>query len=224
MGKAAESKLLVRCFSISLDGYGAGPSQDRDNPVGAGGMALHQWLVATKTFQTTVLRKQGGTTGPDDGFVARGFDNIGAWIMGRNMFGPERGPWTDDSWKGWWGDEPPYRCPVFVLTHHPRPSIEMKGGTVFHFVTDGIHVALRSARKAAGSRNVRLGGGVSTVRQYLRDRLIDELHVVVVPVLLGRGENLFGGLDLPALGYRVTGHVTTPAATHVVIGRGEEAI
>lgn len=155
-------KLVIRCFSVSADGYGAGPSQDINNPIGIGGMALHEWVFQTRTFQRTHLGKDEGTTGPDDDFAARGYENIGAWILGRNMFGPVRGPWQDDSWKGWWGDEPPYHCPVFVLTHHPRAPIEMKGGTVFHFVTDGIEAAAQHARRAAGDKDVRVGGGVAT--------------------------------------------------------------
>src|SRR4029077_6956857 len=168
-------RLRVHAFSISLDGYGAGPKQDRDDPLGVGGEALHEWVVATRTFRQ-MSGKEGGTTGVDDAFAARGFNNIGAWIMGRNMFGPARGHWPDDTWKGWWGDNPPYHCPVFVLTSHPRASIEMEGGTVFHFVTGGIHEALRLARHAAGEKDIRLGGGVATIQQFLREKLIDEMH------------------------------------------------
>src|SRR5215510_9970599 len=172
---SSSGKLVVRCFSVSADGYGAGPTQDIDNPLGVGGMSLHEWVFPTRTFQK-MFGKDGGTTGPDDDFAARGFANIGAWILGRNMFGPVRGPWPDDSWKGWWGDEPPYHCEVFVLTHHARPVLRMKGGTDFHFVTGGIHEALARAKEAAAGRDVRIGGGTSTVRQYLQARLIDELH------------------------------------------------
>jgi dihydrofolate reductase len=209
------SKLRVACFSISLDGYGAGPRQDLQNPLGVGGHALHEWFLPTRTFKR-MQGKEGGTTSVDDDFAARGFENVGAWILGRNMFGPVRGPWPDDAWKGWWGDEPPYRVPVFVLTHHPRAPIEMKGGTIFHFVTGGIAEALARAREAAGGKDVRLGGGVSTVRQYVQEGLVDELHVAISPVLLGSGEHLFAGLDWPALGYRCTEHVTTKV-THVVL-------
>ncbi len=161
------SRLRVHSFAISLDGYGAGPNQDLNNPLGVGGMALHEWVFGTRTFRQMV-GKEGGATGTDDDFVARGFEQIGAWILGRNMFGPIRGPWPDDSWKGWWGENPPYHTPVFVLTHHPRPSLEMSGGTTFDFVADGIHAALERAVKAAKGLDVRLGGGVATIQQYLR--------------------------------------------------------
>ena len=213
------SRLRVESFAISLDGYGAGPDQTLKEPLGVGGEQLHGWFVPTRTFQTMVYRKDSGTTGVDDDFAQRGFRNVGAWILGRNMFGPVRGPWPDESWRGWWGDEPPYHVPVFVLTHHARPSITMKGGTVFHFVTDGIHTALQRAREAAAGQDVRIGGGAATIRQYLQERLIDEMHVAISPVLLGRGESLLAGIDLPRLGYEVQQHVATPAATHVVIGR-----
>jgi dihydrofolate reductase len=209
-------KLRVQSFSLSLDGYGAGPDQDLQNPLGVGGMALHQWAFATRTFQR-MFGRDGGATGVDDDFAARGFHNIGAWILGRNMFGPIRGPWPDDSWKGWWGDTPPYHVPVFVLTHHPRASIAMNGGTTFHFVTDGIQAALERATAAAAGKDIRLGGGVAAIRQYLRAGLIDEMHLAISPVLLGRGEHLFADIDAAALGYRCTEHVPTPAATHVVI-------
>jgi dihydrofolate reductase len=212
------SKLKVQSFSISLDGHGAGSQQSRKDPLGVGGERLHEWLVATRTFHQ-MTRMEGGSTGVDDRFAQRGFDHIGAWILGRNMFGPVRGPWPDESWKGWWGDEPPYHVPVFVLTHHARPSFTMAGGTSFHFVTDGIHAALERAREAAAARDVRVGGGVATIRQYLQARLIDEMHVAIAPVLLGTGEALLAGIDLPALGYRVSEHVATPNATHVVFAR-----
>ncbi|MGE0852072.1 MAG: dihydrofolate reductase family protein [Hyphomicrobiaceae bacterium] len=212
-------KLRVHAFSISLDGYGAGPDQSLDNPLGVGGMGLHGWALATRTIRQ-MFGKEGGDTGMDDGFARRGFDNIGAWILGRNMFGPVRGPWPDDTWKGWWGDNPPYHCPVFVLTNHPRAPIDMEGGTTFHFVTDGIDRALQSAGEAAGTRDVRLGGGVATIRQYLRAGLIDEMHLAISPVLLGRGEHLFGGIDATALGYRCAEHVATAAATHIVLEKG----
>ena len=213
------SRLRVHAFALSLDGFGAGPAQDLQNPLGVGGEALHAWFVPTRTFQQTFGR-QGGTTGVDDGFAARGFENLGAWILGRNMFGPVRGPWPDESWKGWWGDEPPYHVPVFVLTHHPRRELAMKGGTTFHFVTGGIEEALARAREAAGPRDVRLGGGVSTIRQYLEAGLVDLMHLAYSPVLLGNGENLLAGLDLPRLGFRVTEHVPSEKATHVVLTRG----
>jgi dihydrofolate reductase len=209
-------KLRVHAFSISLDGYGAGPKQDRDDPLGVGGEALHEWVVATRTFRQ-MSGKEGGTTGVDDDFAARGFNNIGAWIMGRNMFGPVRGPWPDDTWKGWWGDNPPYHCSVFVLTNHPRTSITMEGGTTFHFVADGIHAALKRAVEAAGDRDIRLGGGVATIQQYLRAGLIDEMHLAISPILLGSGEHLLAGIDAPKLGYQCTEHVPTANATHIVL-------
>jgi dihydrofolate reductase len=209
------SKVRVNSFAISLDGYGAGPEQSLKNPLGRGGESLHEAFVATRTFQRLYGKGQ-GTTGVDDRFAARGLENLGAWIMGRNMFGPVRGPWPDESWRGWWGEEPPYHVPVFVLTHHERPSLEMKGGTVFHFVTGGIEEALLRAREVAGDRDVRIGGGVSTIRQYLEARVIDEMHVSIAPVLLGTGESLLEGIDLPKLGYEVTEHVPTEGATHVV--------
>jgi dihydrofolate reductase len=214
-------KLRVHAFAISLDGYGAGPGQDRDNPLGRGGTALHQWFYPTRTFQRTLLGKDEGTTGIDDDFAARGFENVGAWILGRNMFGPVRGPWPDQSWRGWWGENPPYHVPVFVLTHHARPPLEMQGGTVFHFITGGIETALGRAKQAAGSRDVRVGGGAATIRQYLSAQLIDEMHVVVTPVLLGGGEPLFAGLDMPALGYEVSRWVATEQATHLVLSKRE---
>jgi dihydrofolate reductase len=212
-------KVVVRGFTLSLDGYGAGPNQSLEKPLGVGGESLHGWMIPTRTFQTMVLGKSGGTTGPDNDFAARGFDDVGAWILGRNMFAPLRGPWPDDTWKGWWGDEPPYRCQVYVLTHHPRAPVTMNGGTVFHFVTDGIESALRQARDAAQGKDVRVGGGVATIRQYLQAGLIDEMHLAVSPVLLGAGENLMSGVDLPALGFTVTDHVATEAAMHVVLSR-----
>src|SRR5262245_8572641 len=210
------SKLRVASFSVSLDGYGAGPSQSVQDPLGVGGMKLHHWAWGTRTIRQ-MFGNEGGSTDVDDEFAKRGFANVGSWILGRNMFGPVRGSWPDDSWKGWWGDEPPYHCEIFVLTHHPRKSFTMKGDTTFHFVTDGIHEALDRARRAAGGKDVRLGGGVATVQQYWRARLIDELHLAFAPVLLGAGEALFEGIDAAALGYAVTEHVATPAATHVVL-------
>jgi len=212
------SRLRVHSFSISLDGYGAGADQGLDNPLGKGGENLHRWFIPTRTFQA-MRGNADGTTGLDEEFAARGFDNIGAWILGRNMFGPVRGQWPDDSWKGWWGDNPPYHVPTFVLTHYKRDPIVMEGGTTFHFVTDGIHSALEQAKAAAGGKDVRVGGGVSTVRQYLQERLIDEMHLAISPVLLGSGEHLFAGLDMLKLGYRCTEQIATADATHVLIGR-----
>lgn len=213
----SHGKLRVACFGVSLDGFGAGPDQSLENPLGIGGPELHEWFYPTATFRRSVLGQEGGTTGPDEDFAARGMENLGAWILGRNMFSPLRGPWPDDNWKGWWGDTPPYHTEVFVLTHHPRASFEMEGGTTFHFVTEGIHVALERARKAAGERDIRIGGGVATIRQYLEAGLIDELHLVSAPILLGAGENLFAGIDMRSLGYRCVERVATDMATHVVL-------
>jgi dihydrofolate reductase len=210
------SKLRVQCFGISLDGFGAGPSQDLQNPLGVRGAELMEWVFHTKTFRS-MHGEEGGESGVDEEMAQKGFANVGAWILGRNMFGPLRGPWTDESWKGWWGDEPPYRVPVFVLTHHAREPVEMKGGTTFHFVTDGIRVALDRAKAAAGDRDVRLGGGVATVRQYLEAGLVDEMHLTVRPVLLGRGENLLGGLDMSALGYEGETYVAGERAAHMFV-------
>jgi dihydrofolate reductase len=206
----------VHCFTLSIDGYGAGPDQSLENPLGIGGVALHEWLLPTRTFQQ-MFGTDGGTTGVDDDFAARGFARVGAWILGRNMFGPVRGAWPDDHWKGWWGANPPYHTPVFVLTRYPRPPITMEGGTTFHFVTDGIHAALQGARAAAGGLDVRLGGGVATIRQYLQAGLVDEMHLAMAPALLGAGEPLLAGLDLPRLGYQRTEHVLTPKAMHMVV-------
>ena len=208
-------KVFVNSVSTSIDGYGAGPDQSLENPLGKGGEALHEWAFATRTFRK-VHHLDGGSTGADDDFAARGFANVGAWILGRNMFGPVRGDWPDETWRGWWGDEPPYHVPCFVLTHYPRASLIMQGGTTFHFVTGGIHEALRRARDAAGEKDIRVGGGMSTIRQYLEEGLIDCMHVAVAPVLLGAGELLFRGLDMPALGYGIVEHVPTQGATHVV--------
>jgi dihydrofolate reductase len=211
------SKLRVHNFSISIDGYGAGPNQDLEHPLGVGGPELFDWFFHTRTWQR-MHGNQDGETGADDHVAAQGFDGIGAWILGRNMFGPIRGPWPDDEWKGWWGDEPPYHTPVFVLTHHPRAPLTMKGGTIFRFVTDGIHAALQQAKDAADGRDVRLGGGVSTIRQYLRAGLIDELHLAIAPVLLGTGEHLLSGIDMRALGYECAEHIAgTRAAAHVIL-------
>ena len=212
------TRVRVHNFTISLDGYGAGPRQTLDAPLGVGGEALHDWYVATRTFQR-VIGKTGGTTGVDDDMASRFGVDIGAFIMGRNMFGPIRGPWPDDVWQGWWGKNPPYHTPVFVLTHHARAPIEMEGGTVFHFVTGGPNEAMERAKAAAAGKDVQVGGGVSTIRQYLTAGLIDELHIAIAPRLLGSGEHLLDGLDLPALGYHCSTHVPTAAATHVVLTR-----
>jgi dihydrofolate reductase len=213
------TRLRVSSFSLSLDGYGAGPNQSLDQPLGEGGEALHQWVFATRTFRQKLGVGDGGSEGVDDDFAARGFANIGAWIIGRNMFSPIRGPWPDHSWRGWWGDDPPYHVPVFVLTHHPRPPLAMQGGTTFHFVTGGVEDALASARQAAGDQDIRLGGGVATLRQFLRARLVDEMHLAVAPVLLGAGENLFAGLNLADLGYRCSDVIGGAGATHIRITR-----
>jgi len=214
--KTSPGRLRVHCFGVSLDGFGAGPGQSLENPLGVGGKSLHEWFFPTRTFRQMVGADD-GTTGIDDEFAVRGLQNLGAWILGRNMFGPVRGPWPDDSWKGWWGDTPPYHVPVFVLTHHARLPLTMQGGTTFHFVTEGIHAALRRAREAAGGKDVRVGGGAATIRQYLREGLIDELHLAISPVLLGSGEPLLGGIDALQLGYQCVEHVATPAALHVVL-------
>ena len=213
------TRIRVHNFTISLDGYGAGPRQTREEPLGVGGEALHDWFIPTRAFQR-INGKSGGTTGVDDEIAGRFGVNVGAWIMGRNMFGPIRGPWPDDQWRGWWGKNPPYHGPVFVLTHHARAPIPMEGGTTFHFVTGGAREALERAIEAAKGRDVQIGGGVATLRQYLAEGLIDELHVAIAPRLLGSGEHLFHGLDLTALGYECTAHMPTPAATHVVLTKG----
>ena len=211
------SKLRVYGFSVSIDGYAAGPDQDLQHPLGVDGQELFEWFFPTRTFRR-MHGMDDGETGVDEDVAAKGFE-FGAWILGRNMFGPIRGPWPNDEWKGWWGDEPPYRVPVFVLTHHARAPVTMKGGTVFHFVTGGIHAALEQARTAAGARDVRLGGGVATIRQYLMAGLVDEMHLAQSPALLGSGEHLLGGIDLPALGYRVVEHVAAEKATHFVLAK-----
>lgn len=213
------SRLRVLSFSVSIDGFGAGPRQDLEHPLGVGGPELFDWFFHTRTFG----RMHGagdGETGVDEDVAAESFHNIGAWILGRNMFGPVRGPWPDESWRGWWGDEPPYHVPVFVLTHHARRPLAMKGGTEFRFVTDGIESALAQAKEAAAGKDVRVGGGVATIRQYLQARLIDDLHLAVSPVVMGQGEHLFAGLDLRALGYRCTRHIAGHrAAAHVFLQR-----
>jgi len=207
----------VQCFGVSLDGFGAGPRQDLENPLGVGGPAIFEWFFATHAFRKMHGGEGGATGGIDNQMAERGMAGLGAWILGRNMFGPVRGPWPDESWKGWWGDEPPYHGPVFVLTHHARPPLTMKGGTVFHFVTDGIHSALEQAKAAAGDKDVRIGGGVSTVRQYLQAGLVDEMHFAVGPVFMGGGENLWQGLDLNALGYECAEVIQGERATHLIV-------
>jgi dihydrofolate reductase len=211
------ARLVVRSFSLSLDGFGAGVNQDREHPLGVGGPEIFDWFFHTRTWR----RMHGhpdGDTGVDDEIAAKGFENIGAWILGRNMFGPIRGPWPDESWRGWWGEEPPYHVPVFVLTHHGRAPLAMQGGTEFRFITTGLHDALRQALEAAGGRDVRLGGGVATIRQYLRAGAIDELQLTISPVLLGAGEHLLGGLDMRALGYECGAHVAgSRAVAHVTL-------
>ena len=209
-------RVCVEGFAISVDGFGAGPDQDLAHPLGVRGQELHHWAFATRTFRA-MQGEEGGSTGIDDRYIARAMAGKGAWILGRNMFGPVRGPWPDDEWKGWWGDTPPYHCPVFVLTHHAREPIEMKGGTVFHFVTGGIDEALDRAKAAAGDQDVRIGGGVDTIRQYLVAGAIDDLHLAISPVILGRGEALFAGLDLAAMGYSVSQHAIGEQATHIVL-------
>jgi dihydrofolate reductase len=207
-------KLRVHNFSVSLDGYAAGSDQSLDNPLGIGGEELHNWMFATRTFHK-IFGKEGGDEGADDRFAAAGEVGLGATIMGRNMFGPIRGDWTDEEWRGWWGDNPPYHHPTFVLTHHPHASITMEGGTVFHFVTDGIEVALERAYEAADGEDVRLGGGVSVIQQYLRAGLVDEMHLAYSPLLLGSGERLWENLDQAPDGYEIAEFVGTPAALHV---------
>ena len=212
------SKVRVASFGMSIDGFSAGPDQSLENPLGIGGPSLMQWFLPTRTFQQ-MHGGSDGQTGVDDDFAARGFANVGAWILGRNMFGPVRGPWPDDSWKGWWGDEPPYHVPVFVLTHYARDPIEMQGGTTFHFITNGIHAALDAAKQAAAGRDVRIGGGADTIRQYLQAGLVDEVHLALSPTLLGQGEALLTGIDLPALDFTCAEHVASGKAMHVVLTR-----
>ena len=212
------TKVKVAGFGVSLDGFSAGPDQSLEHPLGVRGQEIFQWFFPTQTFRQMVGHLD-GETGPDDGFAQRAMAGFGAFILGRNMFGPVRGDWPDDKWKGWWGDNPPYHAPTFVLTHYPRPPIEMLGGTTFHFITEGIEVALQKAREAAGEKDVKIGGGVDTVRQYIRAGHVDEIHLAVAPVVLGQGESLFGGLDLHALGYRTVEHVPTERATHIVLAK-----
>jgi len=211
------AKLRVHAYSVSLDGFGAGPRQSLEAPLGVGGQTLHTWAFGTRTLQQMVFGREGGATGVDDDFIIRGFAGIGSWILGRNMFGPVRGAWPDETWKGWWGANPPYHCPVYVLTHHARPSITMEGGTIFHFVTGGIREALARATESAGDKDIRVGGGAATIRQYLQERLVDEMHLAYSPVFLGSGESLFAGLNVLELGYECADHVTTAQATHVIL-------
>jgi dihydrofolate reductase len=211
-------KVRIASFCVSLDGYGAGLEQSLETPLGRGGEALFGWAFGTKTF-CAMQGREGGSTGVDDDFARRGFENVGAWILGRNMFGPIRGSWGDGSWKGWWGASPPYRVPVFVLTHHARADLPMEGGTTFHFVTEGIHAALERARAAANGKDVRIGGGVSTLRQFAQAGLVDEIHLAISPLFFGRGENLFAGMDWGALGFRCVTRVQGEHATHVVLVR-----
>lgn len=212
------SKVKVRAFSVSLDGYGAGPDQTREEPLGKRGEELHDWIIPTKAFQK-MSGKEDGAEGVDNDFTEKSFENLGAWIMGRNMFGPIRGPWPNNEWKGWWGENPPYHVPVFVLTHHAREPLSMKGGTVFHFVTEGIESALEKARKAANGKDIRIGGGTSTLRQYLQAGHIDEMHLAFSPVFLGSGEHLFAGIDLPKLGFTETQTIYGKRATHVILNK-----
>jgi dihydrofolate reductase len=216
--EALMAKVRVQSFGVSLDGYSAGPNQTQQHPLGVNGPELMEWFFHTRVWRD-MYGQGGGETGVDNSIAEQGFSGIGAWILGRNMFGPVRGPWPDESWKGWWGEEPPYHVPVFVLTHYARAPLKMKGGTTFHFVTDGIHAALDQAKAAAGERDVRVGGGVATVRQYLQARLIDELHLALRPVLLGGGEALFAGMDLRTLGYECVKSVAGERATHVFVRR-----
>jgi dihydrofolate reductase len=212
------TKVRVAGFGVSLDGFAAGTAQGLDRPLGLRGEELFQWFFPTRSFRR-MLGKEDGETGLDDGFAQRAMEGFGAFILGRNMFGPVRGEWPDDQWKGWWGDDPPYHAPTFVLTHYPRPPIEMLGGTTFHFVSDGIESALRRAREAAGTKDVKIAGGAATVRQYVQAGHVDEIHLALAPVALGQGEPLFSGLDLRALGYRTVEHVPTARATHVVLAK-----
>ena len=212
------TKVKVAGFSVSLDGFGAGTAQSLEHPLGVRGDEIFQWFFPTKTFRT-MIGKDDGETGPDDDFARRAMDGFGAFILGRNMFGPVRGHWPDDSWKGWWGDTPPYHAPTFILTHYPRPAIEMLGGTTFHFVSEGIEVALQKARAAAGAKDIKIGGGVGTVKQYVQAGHVDEIHLAVAPTALGQGESLFSGLDLRALGYKTVEHVATQRATHIVLAK-----
>jgi dihydrofolate reductase len=210
------SKTRVAAFSISLDGFGAGPRQDLKNPLGVRGFELLAWFEKTEAFRK-MHDQSGGSRGIDNDFAAQSFENVGAWILGRNMFGPVRGSWKDNSWKGWWGDNPPYHTPVFVLTHHARVPLPMEGGTTFYFVTDGLESALNKAKDAAQNKDVRIGGGVSVIRQYLAAGQIDEMHLAASSVLLGEGEHLFTGINLARLGFVPVKTVAGENATHVLV-------
>lgn len=210
------SKVKVAAFTVSLDGFGAGPDQTLENPLGVRGKELHPWMVTTKMFHR-MIGKEGGTEGVDNDFAEKSMEDNGAWIMGRNMFGPIRGPWPDNEWKGWWGEEPPYHVPVFVLTHHAREPLEMKGGTTFHFITGGIESALEEAKKVANGKDIRIGGGVSTIRQFLQAGYIDEMHLVISPIFLGCGEHLFSGIDMSALGFNQIQNINGENATHIIV-------
>ena len=212
-------RLRVASFTLSIDGYAAGPDQSLQNPLGVGGESLHGWALATQTIQRNLFGVDGGETGIDNDYAARGFQNVGAWILGRNMFGPVRGPWPDENWRGWWGENPVYHMPVFIVTNHPRAPLRMEGGTTFYFVTDGIHAALEQARRASNGMDVRIGGGPNIIQQYLREGLVDEVHLAIAPILLGSGQRLFDGVDLPSLGYSCTEHAVSPKATHIVLAR-----
>ena len=212
------TKFRVASFSVSVDGFGAGLHQSLDDPMGVGGMRLHEWVFGTRTFQR-MHGDGGGSLGTDDQFAARGFENIGAWILGRNMFGPIRGAWPEETWNGWWGDTPPYHTDVFVLTHYAREPLAMSGGTTFYFVTGGIHEAAERAREAAGGKDVRIGGGISTIRQFLNAGLVDEMHLALAPVLLGDGEALLAGIDVSKLGFTCTEHAASEQAMHVILSK-----
>jgi dihydrofolate reductase len=215
------SRLTVRGYTISLDGYGAGPRQSLEAPLGVGGQRMHEWLVHTPTFKGTHDIASGGNASDvDEEYAAQSMSGLGAWIMGRNMFGPIRGAWPDETWRGWWGKNPPYHTPVFVLTHHKRAPLEMEGGTVFHFVTDGIEATLERAREAAGAKDIRVGGGADTIRQYLKAGHIDEMHIAVASIFLGTGEHLLKDIDLTALGYTCTKWAASDLAAHYTIAKG----
>ncbi len=221
MAEEKKTRVLVAGFTISLDGYGAGPDQSIDNPLGIGGEDMHDWIISTRSWRQ-MHGKEGGVEGVDNNYSMRGTENIGAWILGRNMFGPVRGPWPDMNWKGWWGDNPPYHVPVYVLTNHARPPLEMEGGTTFYFITEGIHDALAKAREAANGKDIRIGGGASTIQQYLREGLIDELHIAISPVILGSGERLFDEVDLRKSGYECVRFEASEKATHIIIQRKQK--
>ncbi|MBY4629249.1 dihydrofolate reductase family protein [Rhizobium croatiense] len=212
------AKVRVAGFSVSVDGFGAGPEQSLNDPLGKRGPEMFQWFFHTRTFRA-MTGKDDGSEGIDQDYAARAMAGFGAFILGRNMFGPIRGEWPDDAWKGWWGPNPPYQAPTYILTHYPREPIVMEGGTTFHFITSGIEEALDKAKAAAGDKDVKIGGGVATVRQYLQAGLIDELHFAIAPVVLGKGEAMFSGIDLPDLGFRVTEHVASEHATHIVLAK-----